>query len=152
MGETEIGIPDDSPESSVAAILTIVEKFATDAGGECDVKHDQYQFQKSAMLDVRIGCRYLRMTLSYTAQYDLPCVAGAHGEGYLWPSATEFGDVGEHWKLELRCFTGEDSLPHWLWGLYPPEPSSVGLSPSHILDESQLLYQLRERLLLQPPV
>ncbi len=151
--EAKRGIPDDSPENTVRAIVAICQEIADDIDATLVTNSETKRTSITTTIDFRLDdpVRSLRLCFDYIESWNLSGVSGSIGGGYVFPSATEFGDVGETWKLELLSGSTNDSPP-FRWGLYPRDTSyPLDSEPSMLLDGPRLRSLVLERMRPKTP-
>jgi hypothetical protein len=153
--ELKLGIPNDTPENTIRAIIEILEDEASRCGGV--VEKD---INGGSDISIHVGIRIRRVSKSfdidlfYVKYENVGRARGFIGTGVILPD----------WDLAL--LHGEDSPPHWWgwnpgeanpqppfrWGLYPNNSGGALASKPHlILDGSLLRRLIRESLGLERP-
>jgi hypothetical protein len=138
------GIPDDTPENSVQAIIEILKEESAALGAKIEVVTQKQQVSVQVEIDISLGNEACRLVLTFVPFEALPMVAGTIGNGFL---------SGGKWDLELlpKDVLVSPHSPPFRWGLYPPNKHDARRTPQHILDGILLRKWLRYSLLPQLP-
>ncbi len=126
------GIPDDTPENSVKAILEILKEEAELLGVKCYPKTYCEGAETTTQIDVidETSNKSFRIKLTYTG-----------------PPTDGVGTMSGRWAL--RLLVNDSSLresPPFRWGLYPGGTDTIYAPPVHILDGPLLRKFLRRTL------
>lgn len=140
------GIPDDTPENTVKAIIDILREEASSLELSVNEESARRGLGAEVTIDVADTCgKNFRLYVTYAESHDLPLITGTIGNGFITGA--------QLWELELLprdMLHAADQAP-FRWGLYPEGTADRQHTPPTALLDGRLLHALlREKLGLPP--
>lgn len=141
-----LGIPDDTPENTVTAIVKIIEEEALLLGAEVEQSTEQKDLSHVATITVTREFRSFQIVLSYVESQYLDMTYASIGNGFV--SWGPISGPRERYDLELLSKNSLHSLSRpFRWGVYEEGKYDLEVPPLYILDGGLLRSWLRR---LQP--